>query len=477
MVTRWKKYCRAGYSGTLQGFSFNGLYTEQIGIVASIGFNGGSVAFSPNSKYMAVANLNPVDTLEMFSMNPFLSSKGLNASVQTDVSPDSLSWSPDNSDIALASQEANSVELFNLNIPSLLSQACGDVSAGNLPNSVSFSPSGKYIAVTNYDNILQVFPFSGFSIGSPYSAAMGNCDTASWSPDGKFIATTNFYANSFNIFPFTGSGIGSPFTVNLGSPHYPTSLSWSPDGRFLAVGVTNSNVLQIYSFNGYAGPVLVTSKSVASQPSSISWSSDGRFIAVVNQAVPKLQIFSFDGNTTLTHNTGTDISIPYASAVSWSPDGRFIAILSYNNIMQIYSFNGVTTPIQIGINISTGATPTSLEWSPDGRFIIVISGGTLALMQIYSFDGATSPIKIGSDIAGIYSATWSKDGEFVAATTTSYNLRVFKANYVPDISVQAISNGVVFGNSNLGSAYDATVNVLAGANVNVNGLLNYDCVV
>jgi hypothetical protein len=59
----------------------------------------------------------------------------------------------------------------------------------------------------------------------------------------------------------------------------------------------------------------------------------------------------------------------------------------------------------------------------------------------------------------------------------SNTLQVFEVNYVPDSSVQAISNGVVFGNSSMGSAYDATVNILAGANVKVDGLVNYNCVI
>ena len=46
-----------------------------------------------------------------------------------------------------------------------------------------------------------------------------------------------------------------------------------------------------------------------------------------------------------------------------------------------------------------------------------------------------------------------------------------------DRSEQAISNGVVFGNAKFGSSYDATVKLLAGANVMVDGLINYDCAV
>ena len=99
----------------------------------------------------------------------------------------------------------------------------------------------------------------------------------------------------------------------------------------------------------------------------------------------------------------------------------------------MFLFNGTDTPTQLGISVTTELNPNLAAWSSDGNFISVVGG--------------------------------------------SNALQVFKVNYVPDTSIQAISNGVVFGNSSKGAAYDATVNILAGANIMVDGLVNYDCVV
>ena len=170
--------------------------------------------------------------------------------------------------------------------------------------------------------------------------------------------------------------------------------------------------------------------------------------------------------------------------MAWSPDSRFIGVVSIgSDVLQIFSFNGLSTPTQVGGNIPTGEYPYALSWAPDGNFIGVTSASSQVL-QVFYFNGANSPTQVGKDIpTPIYprAVSWSPDGNFLAVPiNTGYSdpgyLQVFKTNYVADRSTQAISNGVVFGNANLGTTYDTSINVLAGSNVNVDGLVNYDCV-
>ena len=98
-------------------------------------------------------------------------------------------------------------------------------------------------------------------------------------------------------------------------------------------------------------------------------------------------------------------------------------------------FDGSSAPTQVGSNITTGIGPFWLSWSPDGRFIAVAC--------------STSPVG---------------------------TLQIFGVNQIVDYSVQALSNSIVFGNSALGSSYDLSVRSLAGAQMVVDGNVNYDCV-
>ncbi|MFH1254456.1 MAG: beta-propeller fold lactonase family protein [bacterium] len=154
---------------------------------------------------------------------------------------------------------------------------------------------------------------------------------------------------------------------------------------------------------------------------------------------------------------------------------------SGSNTLQVFMFDGSDTPTQIGSG-PTQFKPQSLSWSPNGKFIAVVNGDSNTL-EMFSFDGVQPPSPIGSIGTDIYpySVSWSPDGKFIAVINSDPfslfgGLQVFKVNYVPDKSIQAISNGVVFGDSALGTDYDAFVKVLAGAKVNVDGKVNYDCV-
>jgi DNA-binding beta-propeller fold protein YncE len=232
----------------------------------------------------------------------------------------------------------------------------------------------------------------------------------------------------------------SPVTYisGAGTGNKPVSVSWSPDGRFLAVVNNWGNSLQIFSFNGSGAPISIgtTSTGSASTPVSVSWSPDGRFLAVANFGGSTLQVFGFNGSGTLTKVTsGSGVATgtnPYS--VSWSPDGRFLAVTnSGSSTLQVFSFTGSGNPTQItsGTGVATGTNPYSVSWSSNGRFIAVANHG-------------------------------------------SNTIQVFGVNYIVSQTPQALSNSIVFGNSALGSNYDATVDFLSGSNVILNGQLNVD---
>ncbi len=297
--------------------------------------------------------------------------------------------------------------------------------------------------------------------------------SVSWSSDGRFIAVGIFTSSTLQIFSVNG-GIPSASPVGSVSTSGPRSVSWSSDGRFIAV-VGSSTSLQIFSFSGSGNPALVGSASTGSTPYSVSWSPDGRYLAVVNNAGLTLQIFSFSGsgNPTL---VGSVVITTGPQAVSWSPDGRFIAVCfgSIPYSLQIFSFYGLN-PALVG-SVNPGTQPYSVSWSPDGRYLAVAD--YTSSLQICSFSGSGNPTLVGSSASASgnpRSVSWSPDGRFIALVTyNSGTLQIFSTNYVVDRSTQALSSSIVFGNSAAGSASDLSVQLLSGANVSVDGILNYD---
>jgi Tol biopolymer transport system component len=361
----------------------------------------------------------------------------------------------------------------------------GGTGTGMWPVSVSWSPDGRFLAVVNWNsNSLQIFSFSGGYISAtPVGSASTGLSPvlAVWSPDGRFIAVVNETSSTLQLQIFSvTSGVPSSTpvgAVNTGT--VPVSVSWSPDGRFLAVVNYGGDTLQIFSFNGFGNPILVGTATGLNSPQSVSWSPDGRFIAVVNSnsSTLQLQIFSVTGGVPSSTPVGTVTTGTQPESVSWSPDGRFLAVVNASsNSLQIFSFYGGNPAIVGSQNTGSGSSPYSVSWSPDGRFLAVVSEGIQSL-QIFRFSGVGNPTQVGGNIptGQAYSVSWSPDGRFIAVVNSNNStVQAFGVNYIVSQTPQALSNSIVFGNSALGSNYDATVDFLSGSNVILNGQLNVD---
>jgi Tol biopolymer transport system component len=363
----------------------------------------------------------------------------------------------------------------------------GGVAVNLTPNWISWAPDGRYIAVCNSSvpQILQVFGFN--SNASPVLSPLWTIATSgsqnqacAFSPDEKYIALVSDTA-AMQIYSF------SPSTgpVLVGTAPAATSegvaVAWSPDGRFVATAGIN-----VFKLNGNGAPILVA--SISAGANDMEWSPDGRFIAGV--AGGTLSVVGFNGVNALSLvGSVTVAGFNNAWGVTWSPDERFIAMTDYASPggLAAFYFNGREAPTQVS-NTAIGTNMQVDSWSPDGRFISV-SNDPLAtspgFIQIFSFNGYTMPTQLGGNIAtpgGNIDAPWSPDGRFIAVNNrdpSSGNplLQVFKVNYVStNPSPQALSQSIVFGNSVLGSSYDATVRGLSGAQMVLDGMLSYDCV-
>ena len=70
---------------------------------------------------------------------------------------------------------------------------------------------------------------------------------------------------------------------------------------------------------------------------------------------------------------------------------------------------------------------------------------------------------------------WSPDGRFVAMANYGNNtLQMYRVNYVSVAESQSWTSSLVFGDSARGSAFDANVQVLSGARVEISGKVRDD---
>jgi Tol biopolymer transport system component len=342
---------------------------------------------------------------------------------------------------------------------------------------VAWSPDGRFLAVANAvsNGSLQIFRFNGSGLPTLVGSAnlSSGIYSALWSPDGRFIVVTGASGGSYLLEVLSVIG-GVPSSSPVGIVTFGASIYNfvpSPDGRFIA-GLSSG--LQIYSFNGFMPILFASNPSVTGD--SVNWSPDGRFIAVTDVFNGTFQIY---GASTLVQVGGNANTGPSPSNSAWSPDGRFIVVtnVGFNNRLEIFSFNGSNTPLQVGNTVNTGINPQHASWSPDGRFFAIVNNGSNTL-EIFSFNGSSTPVQVGGNVNTGPSpslVSWSPDGRFIAVVCgNSSLLQIFSVNYIVSQTPQALSNSIVFGNSALGSSYDATVDFLSGSNVMLNGQLNLD---
>jgi WD40 repeat protein len=196
-------------------------------------------------------------------------------------------------------------------------------SGGNFVYSSSWSPDGKLIASSvdggAYGYEIQVWNSQTGNLvyklqPNANPTASDYISQVSWSPDGKYIALTV----DGNV------QVWSVATKSVVTKYAGGSFAWSPDGKDI-VSTEDVNTVQVWT--ALTGKTIYTYKGHAGQgnngPSTVAWSSDGRRIASggsdvqVWDATTGEHVYVYKG-----HGNAQYTSI---ESIVWSPDSKYIA--------------------------------------------------------------------------------------------------------------------------------------------------------
>ena len=348
-------------------------------------------------------------------------------------------------------------------------QVPGSPFATGEPDSVVFSPTGRWLAAADVDDsIVSVFSVNRtrgrlrLVPGSPFTVPglMNGSAPMAFSPDGRRLAVVysnggSSYGGSVSVFAVnqrTGA-------LNTNGPQYqlaatpnaedtPQSVAYSPDGGLLAV--TNyEGTVSMFMVDPATGeltevPGAPFQDRYDSGPYGVAFGAGGRLLAVSGEDSDSVSVFSVNQATgALTKNPGsTACPCAYANpSMAFSPNGRLVALMSGG--VSVYSVNQATGALREVPDspFAAGSTPTAMAFSPDGR--LLASADTIdtvndsRMVSVFSVNQATGELRLQPSSpfaagAGIESIAFSPDGRLLAlGNTDDDTVSVFSAALLP----------------------------------------------
>ena len=231
--------------------------------------------------------------------------------------------------------------------------------------SVSWSPDGTRIASASEDTTVQIWSpgtFAG-SLVRTYRRHLSEVMSVSWSPDGTRIASAS---KSVNIWdPNTGERMLDYHADGA----LVSMVCWSPDGTRIA-SASRDGTVQVW--NALTGETRLIYRGHAGRVHAVAWSPDGMSIASGGEDTT-VQVWDAGRGShlfTLREHTRSVLS------VAWNPTGSRIASGSQDKTVQV----GDTTR-EATILTYAGALGVvfAATWEPSGTFCVASGSGDRAV--------------------------------------------------------------------------------------------------
>lgn len=295
---------------------------------------------------------------------------------------------------------------------------------------LAWSPDGKHLASSAYDNTVQIWNASDGSPVFTYRKLYDPPYALIWSPDSKRIAIA--WAGAY-IWDAEDGGHEVAYRDRGADNKIFVSIAWSPNGQYLAGGSEDG----VYIWNPISGRDITIyphlPDGINGNDTSVAWSPDSQRIAS-SRNDGTVQVWdALTGEDDLTyrgHVTPDDAyraSEGYDTTVAWSPDGTRIASAGIDGNIQIWdasngghilTYSG-HTPVGIQLWGGVYAFPSHVAWSPDGKRLA--SSDDAHALKIW--DAAT-----GQTLSTYANASgplaWSPDGTHLAFAADDHTVLV-----------------------------------------------------
>ena len=341
---------------------------------------------------------------------------------------------------------------------------------------VAFSPDGKTIASTSWDNTIKLWSQDGKELktltghskevwgvafspdGKTIASASGDKTIKLWQLDGKLIETfkghkAGVWSVAFSPDGQTLASAGWDKTVKLwqengillntlrGHRAAVNAVAISPDGQTIA-SASSDNTIKLWSKNG---SLLTTFEGHDDDVWGISFSPDGQTIASAS-GDKTIKLWSKNGSL-LTTFEGHDDQV---WGVAFSPDGQTIASASDDKTIKLWQPNKILLTT-LG---SHSAGVNGVAFSPDGQLVASASwdktvklwNNDILLKTLTGHSAAVNAVAFSPDGQTIASASadttiklWNRDGEKIE-TLNAHGDRIYAIAFSPDGQILATAS-------------------------------------
>jgi WD40 repeat protein len=384
-----------------------------------------SLSWSPDSRQLAVAVENEVQIWMVATEHIVSTLHGRASSIYL------VAWSPDGSKIATGSGDPvlalnETVHVWAASdgrLSTTIHTRAGEVT------DLAWSPDGTQLITSGRDAVAQVWSANdGHSIFT-IVGHLHAIDSVSWSPDGQQIATGSGFDSDLRIWSARDGRLLSIFGEHV---HWIESVRWSPDGNVVAAGAQDGRVWIWSARDGQLIRTFASNHPESFIRTSIAWSPDGHYLAVQGNPSSTIQVWSVaDGRLVRTLTS----KIASISSISYAPNGQYIAAGLVDGTICIWR---VADGRLVQTLTSNARETISIHWSPDGTQI----AGGMSEGQVVIWNIAEARIVQtleARQMVDVHSVRWSPDGTMIAVGSTDTQ-QGFKTTYAGTMRVWMIAD-------------------------------------
>ncbi|MBF0449452.1 MAG: WD40 repeat domain-containing protein [Candidatus Magnetomorum sp.] len=284
--------------------------------------------------------------------------------------------------------------------------------------SLTFSPSGKMLAVSSADTTLTLYD-KNWNVLWQTNDQIKEVSPIDFSPDEQFLAIPKYQSETDTALIDLNNY--QVYHILSGHTDWVTCVDFSPDGEMIASGSDDASV-RLWKKIGQS---FIFQQSLADHGSSISnltFSQDSKFISVCGKNIVRLYYKNYD--LFIPYQTIT-IDARFVNGLAFSPDGQFLAVGTYKGKILIFKNNGTQFVLQQTL---TGHKKMvhSIVFSKNGHYMA--SGSWDASIRIWT--QINSEFSLLSELHGhkkqVYDLAFHPNGKYLASGSEDQTVLIWK---------------------------------------------------